>query len=135
MKISIEQSRWAILCDAAEIMGRAEARIANLERLMMSDARADARIAELATAITVRDTEIARLETDLKSALRRAGLSDQIERAANLLPNGYLIQLTVENGAATVEMFDGEDWTHIERDSATLADEVSEAIDAARGEP
>lgn len=65
---------------AAEIAARADARIAELERecsqwrdeLRIYRETENKRIAELERAVTVRDTEIARLETDLELARRDA---------------------------------------------------------------
>jgi len=63
---------------AAEIAARADARIAELERecsqwrdeLRIYRETENKRIAELEQSVTVRDTEIARLETDLELARR-----------------------------------------------------------------
>lgn len=76
--VSLLCNHWNYTANqAAEIGARADARIAELERectqwreeLRIYRETENKRIAELEQSVTVRDTEIARLETDLELAL------------------------------------------------------------------
>jgi len=82
-------------------------------------ARADARIAELETAIIVRDTEIARLETDLELARRDAERYRWIRDSDNEGP------ISAGNATAFGEYgFERVEWFY--------DDELDAAVDEAR---
>jgi len=82
-------------------------------------ARADARIAELETAIIVRDTEIARLETDLELARRDAERYRWLRDSDNEGP------ISAGNATAFGEYgFERVEWFY--------GDELDAAVDEAR---
>ena len=64
--------------------------------------------------------------------VRDAAVGAAIERAARDLPRHYWIEIEIENGAATVRLYDDEcARLGYETDGETLASEINTAIDAA----
>lgn len=87
-------------------------------------ARADARITELEIAITVRDTEIARLETDLELA--------QVDHARMRRLDDLWVRKLVAGEASEGQAAKATGLNRIEL--RKRADELDAAIDAARGD-
>jgi hypothetical protein len=54
-------------------------------------------------------------------------LGSAIENAARDLPKHYRIQIIVESGSATVEMYDSDGGKHYDFSAETLAGEFTEA--------
>src|SRR5574343_449826 len=64
---------------------------------------------------------------------RDAAVGAAIERAAGSLPRGYSIEIEIENGAATVRLYDDEVCRlGYDGDGDTLAGEINTATDTAR---
>jgi hypothetical protein len=68
-------------------------------------------------------------------ALRKeAEFNQQVQRAAGELPEGWEIQICIEQGAGTVGLYHDGDQTEFESDGETLADQVEDAIETAKQE-
>ena len=77
---------------------------------------------------------VKRIEAERDAAVKEAGLMRAVNRAANELPNEYELTISVERGAAWVCLYEYKSNSSMDIDGAdkTLAEQVDEAIDAAR---
>ncbi|WP_395601149.1 hypothetical protein AB4P95_30015 (plasmid) [Pseudomonas sp. A1437] len=72
------------------------------------------------------------LKHDLAKAQTEAELHEQVQRAACELPERWEIQICIEKGASTVELYRDGDQTEFWSDADTLAGKVDDAIETAR---